>query len=82
MNENSATYNEFLRVKDGAKRSLWNCEVCDTVLSDADQYQNHLRGKPHERRLRLRAGNTKVPISKSLRWNLSLFALLNTHCWQ
>ena len=60
MNENSAAYYEFLRMKDGGARSSWTCEVCNLTLPDADQYQDHLRGRPHEKNLRLRSGNRKV----------------------
>ena len=63
MYENSAAYSDFIRMKDGGLgRSAmgWRCDVCSTNLCDADQYQAHLKGKPHERKLRVRAGNTRV----------------------
>ena len=63
MNDNSLAYSEFLRKKESGDRnysSPWKCEVCDTTLNDADQYQIHIKGKPHEKKLRVRAGNTKV----------------------
>lgn len=63
MGDNSAAYTEFLRMKDGGMKRpayTWSCEICNTHLVDADQYQIHLKGKPHEKKMRVRAGNTRV----------------------
>ena len=60
MNDNTAAYDEFLRERNGHKRPKWNCDICDVSLLDGDQYQQHLRGKNHEKKMRVRAGNTKV----------------------
>ena len=60
MNDNTAAYDEFLRERNGHKRPKWNCDICDVSLLDGDQYQQHLRGKNHEKKMRVRAGNMKV----------------------
>jgi len=62
IGENSETYVNFLeeRKTNPDAESPWRCDVCVINFVDPNQYQIHLKGKPHERKLRVKAGNSKT----------------------